>query len=93
MAGQAFRKGCLPRLLMNTTPLPDGDSPPVPADRYRAGTLQYTKPGLVMLFFWLLLGAFAFALMRALIPLISYDAGDGALDPLPEIEGIGRAPT
>ncbi|MFA5865456.1 MAG: MFS transporter [Phycisphaerae bacterium] len=37
-------------------------------DRYRVGTLQYTKMGLVMAFVWLLWGDFSFTLMEKIIP-------------------------
>jgi MFS family permease len=37
-------------------------------DPMTVGTLTYTKAGLVMLFFWMLLGAFWFTMMEQLIP-------------------------
>ncbi|MFA5865761.1 MAG: MFS transporter [Phycisphaerae bacterium] len=37
-------------------------------DRLRVGTLQYTKAGLITLFFWLLWGDFCFSLMELVIP-------------------------
>jgi len=37
---------------------------------YHAGTLTYTKPALVMLFFWLLWGDFCYFLMEAVTPSI-----------------------
>lgn len=43
---------------------------PAPAPIYRVGTLTYTKWGLSMLFFWLLLGDVVFVLMDQLEPRI-----------------------
>jgi maltose/moltooligosaccharide transporter len=36
------------------------------ADRYRCGTLVYTKAGLFMLFSWMLWGDFCFSLMESI---------------------------
>lgn len=44
--------------------------PPPPGPIYRVGTLTYTKMGLSMLFFWLLLGDVVFVLMDQLEPRI-----------------------
>lgn len=41
-----------------------------PPNRLKVWTLQYTKLGLVMVFFWLLWGDFTFSLMEAVIPSI-----------------------
>ena len=38
--------------------------------RYRIGSIQYTKMGLVALFFWLLWGDFCFTLMETVVPSI-----------------------
>jgi len=44
---------------------------------YQAGTLAYTKGGLVILFFWLLWGDFCFVLMEAVVPsLVPVKFGD-----------------
>ncbi|MFA5863942.1 MAG: MFS transporter [Phycisphaerae bacterium] len=43
---------------------------PEDADRYRAGTLTYTRMGLITLFLWLLWGDFCFTLMETVIPTV-----------------------
>ena len=62
-----------------------GDSPSKPAHKrpatFRAGTLEYTKGGLLLLFFWLLWGDFCQTLMEQvapqLVPLLLKDNGAG----------------
>lgn len=51
-------------------PAPGAHAPLNPADRFKVGTLQYTKIGLVMVFFWLLWGDFVFSLMETVTPSI-----------------------
>ncbi len=41
-----------------------------PVASYRIGTIQYTKMGLIALFFWLLWGDFCFTLMETVVPSI-----------------------
>lgn len=47
-----------------------GEHPAVPPKTYQAGTLTYTRPALVVLFFWLLWGDFCYMLMEAVTPSI-----------------------
>ena len=48
--------------------LPSAQAPPVPKRTYQAGTLLYTKMGLVAVFFWLLWGGFCLRLMELVMP-------------------------
>ncbi len=52
----------------------DSDRPAAAADnggvKFRCGTLEYTKIGLMSLFIWLLWGDFCFTLMEAIVPSI-----------------------
>ena len=41
-----------------------------PVERFRVGTLQYTRSSLAMLFVWLLWGDFCFTLMETVVPSI-----------------------
>lgn len=58
-----------PAALPLPLPVPAPAIPP-PAPAYRVGTLTYTKWGLCLLFFWLLLGDVVFVLMDQLEPRI-----------------------
>jgi MFS family permease len=49
---------------------PSGQISATPDDRYRCGTLTYTKAGLFTLFSWLLWGDFCFTLMEVIWPTI-----------------------
>jgi MFS family permease len=49
-----------------TTPAPAAQI--TPPDRFRAGTLQYTRRTLILVFFWLLWGDFCFQLMELVMP-------------------------
>lgn len=42
-----------------------------PLDGFRCGTLEYTKRGLIVLFFWLLWGDFCFSIMESVFPNIT----------------------
>src|SRR5687768_17091772 len=44
--------------------------PPASEERFRAGTLTYTRAGLIALFFWLLWGEFCFTLMGFIKPYV-----------------------
>jgi hypothetical protein len=57
----------LNEILPTATPHP---GLPALSKTYHAGTLTYTKMGLVMLFIWLLWGDFCFTLMETIIPSI-----------------------
>jgi maltose/moltooligosaccharide transporter len=50
---------------MSTTEAPAQKPQPV---RYHAGTLSYTRNGVLMLFFWLLWGYFVYGLMEIILP-------------------------
>lgn len=50
--------------MTDTSPSHPSEAPTV----FRAGTLAYTRMGLVMVFFWLLWGMFVFMLMESLLP-------------------------
>jgi Na+/melibiose symporter-like transporter len=60
-----------PQELSPPPPVEKETSPPhLSSDRFRVGTLTYTKAGLVTLFIWLMWGDFCFTLMETVIPSI-----------------------
>src|SRR5512147_2487343 len=48
--------------------LPAASAGPASEDKFRCGTLRYTKAGLVMMFTWMLWGDFCFQIMEVVMP-------------------------